>query len=214
MMFRLCLVLLACIAVAPAAYAKEPTAEVVSQFEAGDELVYVKLQTSKGDIYLALNKTKAPVTVDNFLAYVKSYYYDRLIFHRVVPGRLIQTGGYNKGLYQRARRDAIKNEADNGLKNLRGTVAMARYTQPDTARSEFFINLQHNEELDHKGKEYSLDWGYAVFAEVVHGMDVVEAIAAVEVGDGEIFDGEFPQETILMERVDEITKEELDRLNE
>ena len=190
------------------------TLAVQSQSEAGDDLVYVRLQTTMGDIYLALNKTKAPVTVANFLAYAESYYYDRLIFHRVVPGRLVQSGGFNKGLYRRERRDPIKNEADNGLKNLRGAIAMARQADPDSAKSEFFINTQHNEDLDHQGKEYSLDWGYAVFGEVVHGMAVVDAIAAVEVGEGDLFDGEFPQELIFLKRVDQITKQELEALNE
>ncbi|WP_306251148.1 peptidylprolyl isomerase [Parvularcula sp. IMCC14364] len=177
--------------------------------QAEDELVHVKMETSEGDIYLALNRTKAPVTVENFLAYAESGYYIRLIFHRVVPGRLIQGGGYNRSLYQRGKRDPITNEADNGLKNLRGTIAMARNDDPDSAQSQFFINTKDNPELDHQGKEYAFDWGYAVFGEVVYGMDVVDTISFVPTEGRGDFAGEVPVEPVYINMVREIDESDI-----
>ena len=171
------------------------------QAMAEDELVHVKMETSKGDIYLVLNKTKAPVTVENFLSYAESGYYIRLIFHRVVPGRLIQGGGYNRSLYEREKRDPIINEADNGLKNARGTIAMARNSDPNSAQSQFFINTKDNPELNHQGSEYDYQWGYAVFGEVTHGMDVVDAISMVPTEGRGDFEAEVPIENIFINMV-------------
>ena len=165
---------------------------------ADDELVQVQLETSLGTVDLVLNKSKAPGTVENFLAYAEEGYYNRLIFHRVVPGRLIQGGGYTKRLYERARRDPIQNEADNGLKNLRGTIAMARNQDPHSAQSQFYINIKDNEELDHQGKELRLQWGYAVFGEVTSGLDVVEAIAAVPSAPQGQFDRHVPVDPVFI----------------
>ena len=181
---------------------------------AEDELAYVKMATSKGDIYLALNKTKAPITVENFLTYAKTGYYNRMIFHRVVPDRLIQGGGYNRSLYERVQRDPIINEATNGLKNLRGTIAMARNEDPDSAVSQFFINTKHNVELDHQGTEYKFEWGYAVFGEVVSGMDVVDEISMVPTEGRGAFEAEVPVENIFINTVTEISADEVVFANE
>ena len=123
---------------------------------------------------------KAPITVENFLKYAKAGHYDGVVFHRVIPGFMIQTGGYDALMVERKAGDSIKNEAENGLKNDRGTLAMARQRQPDSARVQWFINLSDNAHLNHKNSEYTSGWGYAVFGKVVEGMDVVDQIAAVE----------------------------------
>ncbi|MBD0426775.1 peptidylprolyl isomerase [Aquisalinus flavus] len=175
----------------------------------GDDIVYARIQTSMGDIDLALNRTKAPVTVENFFAYATKGYYDRTIFHRVVAGRLIQGGGYSRTLLERPTMDPIENEAANGLDNERGTIAMARYTEPHSATNQWYINLRHNEELDHEGEALMLDWGYAVFGQVVAGMEVVDAIGMVETTAQGQFDEDVPAEPVIIERVDEIAAEEV-----
>jgi peptidyl-prolyl cis-trans isomerase A (cyclophilin A) len=135
----------------------------------------VVLDTSLGPIKVVLNKDKAPITVDNFLKYVRARFYDGLVFHRVIPGFMIQGGGYDAALVERTPREPIKNEASNGLRNSRGTLAMARTNAPNSATAQFFINLKENARLD-----YGIGGaGYAVFGEVVEGMDVVDKIAAV-----------------------------------
>lgn len=136
----------------------------------------VLLETSLGNIELELDAAKAPVTVDNFLQYVKAGYYDGLVFHRVIPGFMIQGGGFTPDMQQKGTRGSIKNESSNGLSNARGTVAMARLAAPDSASSQFFINVADNSRLDYPHVSGS---GYAVFAKVVAGMDVVDKIAAV-----------------------------------
>jgi peptidyl-prolyl cis-trans isomerase B (cyclophilin B) len=181
---------------------------VPSLAEAQDEIIYVRLATTKGDIDIALNKTKAPISVENFLTYAKEGYFNGMVFHRVVPGVLIQSGGYNKYLFERAKHDAIQNEADNGLKNMRGTIAMARHDDPHSARSQFFINLIHNEQLDFRDKELVANWGYAVFGEVVGGMDVADAIGSVAITEKDQFE-EFPEEMILLNAVSIIEKDEI-----
>ncbi len=176
---------------------------------AEDDFIYIRMETSMGDIYLALNETKAPATVDNFLTYARSGYYDRMIFHRVAPGRLVQGGGYNRSLYEREKRDPIVNEADNGLKNLRGAIAMARNDEPDSAQSQFYINTKDNPELDHQGKEYKLEWGYAVFGTVVAGMQVVDAISAVPTEGRKQFEADVPVEHIYISALNQISVEEV-----
>jgi peptidyl-prolyl cis-trans isomerase A (cyclophilin A) len=138
----------------------------------------VELQTSEGAIRIALESDEAPVTVKNFLAYVDAGFYDGTIFHRVIPGFMVQGGGFTPGMEQKDTRAPIRNEADNGLKNLRGTLAMARTQAKDSATAQFFINLSDNAFLDHGAR----DFGYAVFGRVVDGMDVVDRIAEVETG--------------------------------
>jgi len=136
----------------------------------------VLLETSHGSIVLELNPKAAPKTVENFLTYVRDGFYNRTIFHRVIKGFMIQGGGYTKEMYKKITRAPIKNEGNNGFKNRRGTIAMARTTNPNSASSQFFINLVDNDFLDHKEKT-GRGWGYCVFGHVVEGMQVVDIIA-------------------------------------
>jgi peptidyl-prolyl cis-trans isomerase A (cyclophilin A) len=139
----------------------------------------VLLTTSLGEIELELEAEKAPVSVENFLGYVDSGFYDGTVFHRVIPGFMIQGGGFGEGLNQKPTKAPIKNEADNGLHNVRGTVAMARTQNVNSATSQFFINHRDNDFLDHGSR----DFGYAVFGKVVRGMEVVDQIAQVPTGN-------------------------------
>lgn len=141
----------------------------------------VKLTTTLGDITIQLNPEKAPVSAENFLTYVKQGFYEGTIFHRVIPGFMAQGGGFDVKFNQKTTLAPIKNEADNGLANARGTVAMARTNVPDSATAQFFINYKDNTFLNHTGKNAS-GWGYAVFAEVIEGMDVVDAMAKQATG--------------------------------
>ena len=134
----------------------------------------VIMETSHGNITIQLYDNKAPITVANFRKYVQDGFYDGLTFHRVMPGFVIQGGGFEPGMKKRPTRPNIKNEADNGLKNKRYTLSMARLPQKDTASSQFFINLKDNRMLDHQGM---YNYGYAVFGKVVKGMEVVDKIA-------------------------------------
>ena len=138
----------------------------------------VLLKTSQGDITLELFPAKAPVTVKNILDYVEAKFYDGLIFHRVIPNFMIQCGGLDAEMHQKTGNDPIKNEAGNGLKNVRGSVAMARTGVVDSATSQFFINLKDNAFLNHKDNTVE-GFGYCVFGKVVAGMDVVDKIAKV-----------------------------------
>jgi cyclophilin family peptidyl-prolyl cis-trans isomerase len=142
----------------------------------------VLLKTSKGDITLELYPAKAPITVKNFLTYVNDKFYDGTIFHRVIPGFMIQGGGMTADMSEKAARPTIKNEAANGLKNDRGTIAMARLPEPDTAGAQFFINLVNNDGLNHRDDSQA-GFGYCVFGKVLSGMDVVDAIAKVPTGN-------------------------------
>ncbi len=135
----------------------------------------VRLKTNYGDIILELNSQSAPTTVENFLGYVRNEFYNGMIFHRVIKGFMIQGGGFTPDMKKKAPGDTIQNEADNGLKNLRGTIAMARTQVPHSATSQFFINTVDNTNLDHKEKTPQ-GWGYCVFGKVVEGMDVVDTI--------------------------------------
>ena len=138
----------------------------------------VTIETSKGTIVLELYPDKAPKTVENFLAYVKAGHYAGTVFHRVIPGFMVQGGGMTATGQQKATRASIQNEADNGLKNDRGTIAMARTNEPHSASSQFFINTVKNDFLNFKSKDVQ-GWGYCVFGKVTSGMDVVDAISAV-----------------------------------
>jgi cyclophilin family peptidyl-prolyl cis-trans isomerase len=139
----------------------------------------VVLETSKGKIVLELYPDYAPETVKNFLNYVDAKYYDGKIFHRVIPNFMIQGGGFTPDMKRKATQAPIKNEADSGLKNDRGTIAMARTGDPHSATAQFFINSVNNDILNHKSKT-SQGWGYAAFGKVVAGMDTVDAISAVK----------------------------------
>ena len=139
----------------------------------------VILETTLGEITVDLFEDDAPITVENFLQYVDEGFYDGTIFHRVIPGFMVQGGGMNEGLQEKQTRSPIKNEADNGRQNKRGTLAMARTQIVDSATAQFFINLSDNDFLDHGAR----DFGYAVFGRVTDGMDVVDQIAAVQTGN-------------------------------
>jgi peptidyl-prolyl cis-trans isomerase B (cyclophilin B) len=141
----------------------------------------VKLTTNLGAIVIELSPEKAPATTANFLAYVKSGHYNGTVFHRVIPGFMIQGGGFAPGLKEKSTNAPIQNEADNGLKNTTGTIAMARTGDPHSASAQFFINTVNNAFLDHKSKSPQ-GWGYAVFGKVVEGLDVVKKIEAVPTG--------------------------------
>ncbi|WP_312272137.1 peptidylprolyl isomerase [Pseudomonas sp.] len=154
---------------------------------------HVVLTTNQGEIELELNAQKAPVSVQNFLSYVDSGFYKGTIFHRVIPGFMIQGGGFTQDMQQKDTQAPIRNEADNGLKNTRGTVSMARTAAVNSATSQFFINVSDNAFLDHGQR----DFGYAVFAKVTRGMDVVDKIAGVSTVSKGMFQN-VPREPILI----------------
>lgn len=166
------------------------------QAEESADNVHVLMKTSAGDIELELDRSKAPLSVDNFLTYVESKHYDGTIFHRVIRDFMIQGGGFSADMRQKATLPPIKNEAENGLKNTRGSIAMARTSVIDSATSQFFINVKDNSFLDHGAR----DFGYAVFGKVVKGMDVVDSIATSPTGARDI-----PRESILIESVSVIS---------
>ena len=153
----------------------------------------VKLSTNFGDITLELNAEKAPITVANFLQYVESGYYDGVIFHRVIDGFMIQGGGFDANMKQKVTKEEIKNEADNGLGNDKYTVAMARTSIPDSASSQFFVNIGDNDFLNHTAPTSS-GWGYCVFGKVVEGMDVVDKITS-KAGHSDV-----PVEAVIIEK--------------
>ena len=155
----------------------------------------VLIKTSMGEITVELDADKAPLSVANFLAYVDSGFYDGTIFHRVIPGFMIQGGGLNADFEKKATREPIENEAKNGLKNVRGSIAMARTGDPHSATAQFFINHKDNPNLDYPSFD---GWGYAVFGNVTTGMDVVDAIAAVDTGSRS-GRRDVPRETVLIE---------------
>jgi cyclophilin family peptidyl-prolyl cis-trans isomerase len=159
----------------------------------------VLIKTSKGDIKVELDEAKAPITVANFLGYVDDGYYDGTIFHRVIPDFMIQGGGFAPDMSQKDTKAAIKNEAANGLKNDRGTLAMARTSVVDSATGQFFISLKDNDFLNHTGKN-PREFGYAVFAKVVEGMGTVDAIAAVTTGNKNGH-GDVPNEPVIIESI-------------
>lgn len=158
-----------------AGFARADAPEKPRPAAADDDHPRVVLSTSKGDIVLELDRKNAPVTVANFLAYVDAKHYDGLIFHRVIDGFMIQGGGPDADMKEKPTKAPIKNEAGNGLKNLRGTIAMARTNEPDSATAQFFINVKDNDFLDRN----AAGAGYAVFGKVVSGMDVVDKIKGV-----------------------------------
>lgn len=155
--------------------------------------ILVELKTNQGPIVLELNSEKAPNTVANFVQYVKDGHYNGTIFHRVIAGFMIQGGGMDKNLNEKPARDPIKNEADNGLANNIGTVAMARTGEPHSASAQFFINVANNSFLNHTDKSQR-GWGYTVFGKVVKGMDVVQRISTMPTDGGDV-----PIQTIVIE---------------
>jgi peptidyl-prolyl cis-trans isomerase B (cyclophilin B) len=158
----------------------------------------VDLETSKGKIVLELYVDKAPQTVKNFMVYVDAGFYDGTIFHRVIPDFMIQGGGFTADMKQKRTQPPIQNEADNGVRNERGTIAMARTRDPHSATAQFFINSKDNDFLDHKGKSPQ-GWGYAVFGRVVEGMGVVDAISNVKTVTRGMY-RDVPAEPIVISR--------------
>lgn len=157
----------------------------------------VVLSTNHGDIVLELNAERAPQTVDNFLSYVESGFYDNTLFHRVIDGFMIQGGGFDQQYQRKATRAPISNEAYNGLKNNRYTIAMARTTAPHSATAQFFINSVDNRNLDHTATTQR-GWGYAVFGKVIQGREVVDAISQVPTGRGGHFSRDVPREPVVI----------------
>ena len=160
----------------------------------------IKLHTNFGVITLELDAEKAPESARNFLAYAEAGHYDNTVFHRVIPGFMVQGGGFEPGMKQKPCKAPIKNEADNGLKNVAYTVAMARTTDPHSATAQFFINVADNEFLNFKAPNGN-GWGYCVFGKVVEGRDVVDKIKGVKTGSSG-FHQDVPKEDVIIERAE------------
>jgi peptidyl-prolyl cis-trans isomerase A (cyclophilin A) len=156
----------------------------------------IRFETSLGDFSIELFEKEAPESVANFTRYIDDGFFDGTIFHRIVPGFVIQGGGFTEDMTQKKTKPPIKNEADNGLKNKRGTLSMARTNDINSATSQFFVNLKDNDFLDHSRGNF----GYAVFAKVTEGMDVIDKIAAVQTGRKRGFD-DVPLEAVTMKSV-------------
>ncbi|MGF6391280.1 peptidylprolyl isomerase [Pseudomonas plecoglossicida] len=160
----------------------------------------VKLSTNHGDIVLQLNAEKAPQTVANFVQYVEDGHFDNTVFHRVIKGFMIQGGGFEPGMSQKKTRASIQNEADNGLKNTKYSIAMARTMEPHSASAQFFINASDNDFLNHSGKNVQ-GWGYAVFGEVTEGREVVDAIEKVATGS-KAGHQDVPKDDVIIEKAE------------
>ena len=165
----------------------------------GTGMVTVTMETNKGVITLELDGDKAPDTVANFVAYANAGHYDGTIFHRVIPGFMIQGGGFDTSMNQKSTNAPVKNEANNGLKNVNGSIAMARTNDPHSATAQFFINVKDNTFLDHTSPD-PRGWGYAVFGQVTDGMDVVQSIEAVPTGNKSGHQ-DVPLESVVIEKV-------------
>ena len=164
----------------------------------------VELDTNMGAIVIELNEEKAPKTVENFLNYVKSGHYDGTIFHRIIDGFMIQGGGMDAEMNEKATNAPVENEADNGLKNDKGTIAMARTQDPHSATSQFFINVKDNDFLNHSGKNMQ-GWGYTVFGKVTSGMDVIEKMRGVPTGRFGMH-ADVPKEPVVIKSATIITQ--------
>lgn len=162
----------------------------------------IRFTTNMGVFDVELNEAAAPKTCENFLSYVRSGFYNGTIFHRVISGFMIQGGGFEPGLKQKQTKAPIENEANNGLKNDKYTIAMARTNEPHSATSQFFINVADNDFLNHTSPTCR-GWGYAVFGKVVSGTDVIDAIARVRTASRSWY-GDVPVEDVVMEKVEEI----------
>ncbi len=176
------------------------TLSFATENKMSDTNTKVKLTTSLGDIVIQLNSEKAPISAANFLSYVTEGFYSGTIFHRVIPDFMAQGGGFDTSFNQKAVHAPIKNEADNGLKNTRGTLAMARTGVVDSATAQFFINLKDNTFLNHTAKNAS-GWGYAVFGEVIEGMDVVDKMATQATGNRGAYQ-DVPKTDIVIEKAE------------
>jgi peptidyl-prolyl cis-trans isomerase A (cyclophilin A)/peptidyl-prolyl cis-trans isomerase B (cyclophilin B) len=183
-------------AAAPAKKAAEPAVS-----EADKTASKVLIKTNLGDMTVELYPDKAPKTVENFLAYVNAKFYDGTIFHRVIDNFMIQGGGFTPELRQKATRPAIANEAKNGLSNSRGTLAMARTGDPNSATAQFFINVVDNPRLDYTSDANGSTWGYCVFGKVISGLDVVDKIKAVPTGAQGPFKSDVPTTPVVIEKI-------------
>ncbi|WP_352338940.1 peptidylprolyl isomerase [Psychrobacter sp. 16-MNA-CIBAN-0192] len=168
------------------------------------DMPVVQLDTNMGAIVIELNEEKAPKTVENFLNYVKSGHYDGTIFHRIIDGFMIQGGGMDAEMNEKSTNKPVENEADNGLKNDAGTIAMARTQDPHSATSQFFVNVKDNDFLNHSGKNMQ-GWGYTVFGKVTSGMDVIEKMKGVPTGRFGMH-ADVPKEPVVINSATIITK--------
>lgn len=175
--------------------------------EAAAPAPQVVLHTSQGDITLELYPDKAPKSVANFLQYVRDGFYSGTVIHRSIPGYLVQGGLYTRDLQPKRTRPAVASEADNGLSNLRGTIAVARGADPNSGTSQFFFNLVDNRRLDFVGSQSGLTWGYAVFGKVIKGMDVIDKIAALPTRALGPFAGDVPNPLVVIESANVVGEE-------
>ncbi len=173
-------------------------------YAANESSPMIKITTNQGEITIETYADEAPETVRNFVEYVDAGFFDGLIFHRVISGFMIQGGGFSSDMKQKSANAPIQNEADNGLKNTTGTLAMARTSDPHSATAQFFINLTDNGFLDHTAKT-SQGWGYAVFGKVIEGMDVVEKIGEVDTGRSGGH-GDVPVEPVIIEKAEVVAQ--------
>ncbi len=202
-----CLSPLALAQQAPAKPAAKPAAKVAEPAKATDATPAPSshkavLHTNMGDVTIELYPDKAPKTVDNFEQYVKDGFYNGTVFHRVIPTFMIQGGGWTKELQRKRTRAPIHNEANNGLSNVKYSVAMARTGDPHSAAAEFFINIVDNKRLDYTADTNSLTWGYCVFGKVIAGQDVVEKMKAVPTGAQGPLNSDVPQTPIVIEKAE------------
>lgn len=165
------------------------------------ENTLIKMETSEGDIYLELYDDKAPLSVANFLAYTNEGFYNGTIFHRVISDYVIQGGGFTESMEEKPTKSPIRNEANGGLKNLKGTIAMARLPDPHSATAQFFINVQDNPKLNHTGEQNHKSWGYAVFGQVVQGMDVIDKIRLTKTAGKMPFSKDVPIKNMVIKSV-------------
>jgi peptidyl-prolyl cis-trans isomerase A (cyclophilin A)/peptidyl-prolyl cis-trans isomerase B (cyclophilin B) len=186
----------------PAAAPAKPAAAAPAADAAKPANQSVVLHTSMGNITIELYADKAPKSVENFLQYAKDGFYDGTVFHRVIDNFMIQGGGFTKDLTQKRTRAPVHNEANNGLSNLRGTVAMARTGDPHSATAQFFINLVDNKRLDYVSDQSGMTYGYAVFGKVTAGLDVVDKIKAVETGAQGPLASDVPKTPITIDKVE------------
>jgi peptidyl-prolyl cis-trans isomerase A (cyclophilin A)/peptidyl-prolyl cis-trans isomerase B (cyclophilin B) len=203
-----CLSPLALAQQAPAKPAAKPAAKVAEPAKAAADSMAastshkVVLHTNMGDVTIELYPDKAPKTVDNFEQYVKDGFYNGTVFHRVIPTFMLQGGGWTKELQRKRTRAPIHNEANNGLSNVKYSVAMARTGDPHSAAAEFFINVVDNKRLDYTADTNSLTWGYCVFGKVIAGQDVVEKIKAVPTGAQGPLNSDVPQTPVVIEKAE------------
>jgi len=197
--FALLFLFAGCVSTPPTPSSPAETVTTHLEKNKKENQVMILMKTSKGDIKLELDREKAPQTVDNFLAYLKAEHYNGTIFHRVINGFMIQGGGFDAQMHQKPAPHTVKNEADNGLSNDRGTIAMARTPDPDSASAQFFINVKDNAFLNYTSKTPQ-GWGYCVFGHVVEGMDVVDAIKSVSTRPAKGFQ-DVPKEPIFIKEV-------------